>query len=127
MEALNRYGLLHCIKCLALLENVIITESGSWGRLSLCGDKIAEVRSYLHSNSETVEQRIGSLLNNMRKRWCYVPLLKLLVTGYVMRGVYLEKYDFVNDDSSMNMNLNDFKDKEDAAFSEAVMEIFKKN
>ncbi|GKB93702.1 hypothetical protein Tco_0979839, partial [Tanacetum coccineum] len=110
-----------------MLENVTITEFGSWGRLSLCGDKIAEVWSYLHSNSETVEQRIGSLLNNMRKRWCYVPLLKLPVTGDMMKGVYLEKCDFVNDDSSMNMNLNDFKDKEDAAYSEAVMEIFKKN
>ncbi|GKA57947.1 hypothetical protein Tco_0757135, partial [Tanacetum coccineum] len=56
-----------------------------------------------------------------------VPLLKLPVTGDMVKGVYLEKCDFVNDDSSMNMNLNDFKDKEDVAFSEAVMEIFKKN
>ncbi|GJS09672.1 hypothetical protein Tco_0366468 [Tanacetum coccineum] len=35
--------------------------------------------------------------------------------------------DFPDDDSFTNINLNDFEDKEEAAYSEAVMEIFKKN
>ncbi|PWA41687.1 Cupredoxin [Artemisia annua] len=89
---------------------------GKWGRLSLCGEKIVE--------------RITSILNNQRVRWCYVPLLKLPVSGYMMKGVFIVQYDMHDlqgDDSSMNMNLNDFEDKEEAAYSEAVMEIFKKH
>nr|GEW15668.1 F-box domain, leucine-rich repeat domain, L domain-like protein [Tanacetum cinerariifolium] len=63
---------------------------------------------------------------------CYVPLLKLPVSGYVMKGVTLilvERNDLIDDDidSFMKIDLNDFEDKEEAAYCEAVIEIVKKH
>ncbi|PWA41686.1 F-box domain, Leucine-rich repeat domain, L domain-like protein [Artemisia annua] len=98
------------LKRFPLLENVTITDTGKRGRLSLCGQDIVR--------------------DNKKIRLCYVPLLKLPVTGYMMKGVFLaifEMFDLPGGDSSVNMNLNDFEDKEEAAYNEAVMEIFKRN
>ncbi|PWA88399.1 F-box domain, Leucine-rich repeat domain, L domain-like protein [Artemisia annua] len=100
--------------CFPLLKNVTITDTGKRGRLSLCGEEI-------------VPESSG---NNKRSRWCYIPLLKLPVSGYIMKGVLLAQFEMSSlpfDDSFADMNLNGFEDKEEAAYSEAVMEIFKKN
>ncbi|GJY95561.1 hypothetical protein Tco_0511922 [Tanacetum coccineum] len=63
---------------------------------------------------------------------CYVPLLKLPVSGYFMKGVTIirfRKNDLLDDDidSFMKIDLNDFEDKEEVAYSEVVIEIVKKH
>ncbi|PWA76141.1 F-box domain, Leucine-rich repeat domain, L domain-like protein [Artemisia annua] len=107
--------------CFPLLENVTITATGKRGRLSLCGEDFVP---------KTIGQTQKSIPNNKRLHWCYIPLLKLPVSGYMMKGVFLAQVEVSAlpfDDSYVNMNFNDFEDKEEAAYSEAVMEIFKKN
>ncbi|GKG51846.1 hypothetical protein Tco_0544484, partial [Tanacetum coccineum] len=61
-----------------------------------------------------------------------VPLLELRVSRYVMKEVTLylfDKNDLLgeNIDSCMNIDLKDSEDIEEAAYSEAVMEILKKH
>ncbi|GKC02096.1 hypothetical protein Tco_0993706 [Tanacetum coccineum] len=99
-----RYKMLDYIKCFPLLENVTITDAGERGRVSLSGGNIADREKCLSSINKIIDL-------------------------YMMKGVTLalsEMNDF-SDDSFTNINLNDFEDKEAAAYSEAVMEIFKKN
>ncbi|PWA34864.1 F-box domain, Leucine-rich repeat domain, L domain-like protein [Artemisia annua] len=106
--------------CFPLLENVTITDTSKRGTVSLCGGKIVDLGKCLR-----LEQYSCNKLHR-----CYVPLLKLPVSGYMMKGVTLalfEMNDLVDDDSFTNINLNDFEDKEEAAYNEAMMEIFKKN
>nr|GEW97770.1 hypothetical protein [Tanacetum cinerariifolium] len=127
-----RYKMLDYIKCFPLLENVTITDAGERGRVSLSGGNIADRGKCLSSINKIIDLWASDIINNScnRLRQCYVPLLKLPVSGYIMKGVTLalsEMNDFPDDDSFTNINLNDFEDKEEAAYSEAVMEIFKKN
>nr|GEX06707.1 hypothetical protein [Tanacetum cinerariifolium] len=124
-----RYKMLQYMKCFPLLENVTITDAGKRGRVSLCGGTIADRENYLSSVLKIIDLWISDNNCNWLRR-CYVPLLKLPVSGYMMKGVTLalsEMNDFPDDDSFTNINLNDFEDKEEAVYSEAVMEIFKKN
>ncbi|PWA71322.1 F-box domain, Leucine-rich repeat domain, L domain-like protein [Artemisia annua] len=100
-----RIEMRHYMKCFPLLENVTITDTGKRGRLSLCGEEIV---------TETIEQTPKSFRSNERTRWCYVPLLKLPVSGYMMKGVFLAQFevsDLPCDDSFADMNLNGFEDK----------------
>ncbi|GKA51975.1 F-box domain containing protein [Tanacetum coccineum] len=124
-----RYKMLQYMKCFPLLENVTITDAGKRGRVSLCGGNIADRENYLRSVLKIIDLWISDNNCNWLRR-CYVPLLKLPVSGYMMKGVTLalfEMNDFLDDDSFTNINLKDFEDKEEAVYSEVVMEIFKKN
>ncbi|GJR95420.1 hypothetical protein Tco_0267594 [Tanacetum coccineum] len=57
--------------------------------------------------------------------YCYVPFLKLPACGYVMEGVclLLRELGDDNDDTLTRFNLDDFEDREEAAYSEAVMKV----
>ncbi|GJX77530.1 F-box domain containing protein [Tanacetum coccineum] len=113
---------------LPLLQDVSITDPGKKGRVSLNGVKLAEMRNLpeageLKKLHEDTPCRISE---------CYVPLLKLPVSGYVMKGVTLilvERNDLLDDDidSFMKIELNDSEDKEEAAYCEAVIDIVKKH
>ncbi|PWA67918.1 F-box domain, Leucine-rich repeat domain, L domain-like protein [Artemisia annua] len=96
MECLDHAVLSHvmlvtCIKNIPLLEKVTLADSGKRCRISLNREKIAEMRG-LTSPYDPIRW------NRMSK--CYVPLLELPVSGYVLK---------------------------EAAFNEALMEIFKKH
>nr|GEZ27504.1 hypothetical protein [Tanacetum cinerariifolium] len=116
---------------LPLLKYFTITDSGKRGTISLSGEDVAEMRNLLHSISET-ELKKYNLDIPCRVSWCCVPLLELPVSRYVMKGVTLMLFgrnDLLgeNIDSCMNIELNDSEDMEEAAYSEAVMEILKKH
>ena len=112
---------------LPLLQDVSITDPDQKVRVSLNGEKVAEMRNL----SEAGE--LKKLLDIPRRlSKCYVPLLKLPVSGYVMKGVTLRllgRNDLLDDDidSFMKIDVNDFEDKEEVAYSEAVIEIVKKH
>ncbi|CAH1412569.1 unnamed protein product [Lactuca virosa] len=93
--------LLHLVKDLPLLEEVSITDSERRGRLSLKGEKLSEVKEWLP------------------------------VSGYVMKGVFvmvMEMKDLESEnDILMNSEDGGFEDKEEAAYTEALMEIMEKH
>ncbi|GJX50749.1 F-box domain containing protein [Tanacetum coccineum] len=113
----------HCIKNVPLLEKVTLTDSRKRCRISLNKEKIAEMRSGLSTPYELIRR------NRVSK--CYVPLLELPVSGYVLKGVtvfLMERDDLpIGNDSFMKIDDDDSEDKLEAAFNEALMEIFKKH
>ncbi|PWA66097.1 F-box domain, Leucine-rich repeat domain, L domain-like protein [Artemisia annua] len=134
----RRKILLATIDTFPLLEKISITDSGKRGRVSHTGEKVVELRNGLSSHPETLN-KVHSRLSR-----CYVPLLELPVSGYVMKGVtliLLERTNLGNDKNDSSMKSDDhydnfmsnydddsvFEDNEEAAYSEAVMEIFKKH
>ncbi|KAI3700382.1 hypothetical protein L2E82_45008 [Cichorium intybus] len=119
--------LLFIHKDLPMLEEVSITGSGRRGRLFLSGKKLREVKEWVHSASETMmgHVEIPDIVSN-----CYIPVLKLPVSGYVMKGIHvilMEMKDLQGRNDGL-MNSNDgFEEKEEAAYTEAVMEILNKH
>ncbi|GJU90896.1 F-box domain containing protein [Tanacetum coccineum] len=142
MNALfRRKILLATIDTFPLLEKVSITDSGKRGRVSHRGENIVELRNWLSSPPESLKKEIECHCQLSR---CYVPFLELPVSGYVMKGVtliLLERYNLGNDKNDSFMKSDDhddncmnnydddyvFEDNEEAAYREAVMEIFKKH
>ncbi|XP_023741060.1 F-box protein At5g46170 isoform X1 [Lactuca sativa] len=117
--------LLYLVNDLPMLEEVSITDSGRRGRLSLSGKKLNEVKEWVHSASETELDRVE--IPDMVSK-CYIPVLKLPVSGYVMRGVFItimEVKDLQGENNGLMNNEDGFEDKEEAAYTEAVMEILK--
>ncbi|KAL7608166.1 F-box protein AUF1 [Lactuca sativa] len=120
--------MLYLVKDLPLLEEVSVTDSRGRGRLSLSGKKLSGVKEWVHSTSETVFNRVEvpDIVNN-----CYIPVLKLPVSGYVMKGIYfgvIEMNGFQGgNDFLMNSENGGFEDKEEAAYTEAMMEILEKH
>nr|XP_043622191.1 F-box protein AUF1-like [Erigeron canadensis] len=112
--------LLGCAHDFPLLEKVLITQSGKRGSVSISGKDIVEMRKWLHSPTDCLEQKLISDSMDLPSRLCqsYAPLLKLPVSGYVMKGVTLSFYhkkDDIDDHCFMNIYLDDFEDKEEAA------------
>ncbi|PWA49480.1 F-box domain, Leucine-rich repeat domain, L domain-like protein [Artemisia annua] len=101
-------------------------DPGQKVRVSLNGEKVAEMRNLSEAELRKLHDDIPD-----RMSVCYVPLLKLPVSGYVMKGVtliLLGKNDLLDDiDSFMKLDVNDFEDKEEVAYSEAMIEIVKKH
>ncbi|PWA77322.1 F-box domain, Leucine-rich repeat domain, L domain-like protein [Artemisia annua] len=125
-DVMMRVKLLLHVTRLPSLENVVITDLGKRGKVSLSGGKVDDLNGWISSSSvEIIEKSVI--------RQCYVPLLKLPVSGYLMKGVklyILQWNDLMGDisDSIMKSDNDDaFEDKEEAAYSEALMEIFKKH
>lgn len=133
LDAVLRFDmLLGFIKGFPFLENVYIKDSEKKGTVSLSGGQIVEFRKWLISSHESIERKLkhskdipGSV------SVCYIPLLELPVSRYVMKGVTLilmmrddladnEDYSFIKD--------SDFEDNDEAgAYTEAVMEIYNKH
>ncbi|PWA68098.1 F-box domain, Leucine-rich repeat domain, L domain-like protein [Artemisia annua] len=109
-----------------LLENVSIKDTGKRGRISLTHEKIVELRNWICSDPETANERMNGLGNPLVMNGCDVPFLKLPACGYMMEGVsfFLLEVGDDDDDSFMRFNLDDFEDREEAAYSEAGMKIF---
>ncbi|GJU90895.1 F-box domain containing protein [Tanacetum coccineum] len=126
---LRRWMLMDYISNFPLLEDVSVDDTNKRGRISVSGvRKIAELRKWLNSLSETTLNRI----DRPRASVGYVPFLELPVSGYVMRGVFLllvERDDLPDDnfDRFLDLNLKDSEDKKESAYNEAIMEIFKKH
>ena len=137
----RRKILLATIDTFPLLEKISITDSGKRGRVSHSGEKVVDWRNWLSSHPETLNKEMK---RHSRLSRCYVPLLELPVSGYVMKGVtliLLERTNLGNDQNDSFMKSDDhddnfmsnydddsvFEDNEEAAYSEAVMEIFKKH
>lgn len=82
----------------------------------------------LHSTLETVMKRAEL---PARVNQCYIPVLKLPVSGYVMKGVFvvvMEMKDLQDgNDFLMNSEDDGSEDKEEAAYTEAVKEILEKH
>ncbi|GJZ92769.1 F-box domain containing protein [Tanacetum coccineum] len=124
----SHFMLLKCIENIPSLEKVSMTDSDKRWRISVSGGKIAEVRNDLSSPAATTDQllRFTCKVSN-----CHVPLLELPVSGYVMKGATLilcERDDLPEgNDGSVTINdIHDYsEDKEEAAYTEAMMEIFK--
>ncbi|CAH1412574.1 unnamed protein product [Lactuca virosa] len=119
--------MLYLVKDLPLLEEVSVTDSRGRGRLSLSGKKLSEVKEWVHSTSETVFNRVEvpDIVNN-----CYIPVLKLPVSGYVMKGIYfgvIEMNGFQGGNDGLMNSEDGFEDKEEAAYTEAMMEILEKH
>ena len=115
---------------LPLLQDVSITDPDQKVRVSLNGEKVAEMRNLSEAEGGELEKSLEDIPLRLSK--CYVPLLKLPVSGYVMKGVTLRllgRNDLLDDDidSFMKIDVNDFEDKEEVAYSEAVIEIVKKH
>lgn len=129
-DAMMRLTLLVHVTRLPLLENVVITDLGKRGKVSLAGGKVDDWNDWISSCSvEIIEKSLNSYFISQ----CYVPLLKLPVSGYLMKGVKLyimqwnDPMDDINDSCMKSDNDDSFEDKEEAAYSEALMEIFKKH
>ncbi|CAH1412578.1 unnamed protein product [Lactuca virosa] len=119
--------LLYLVNDLPMLEEVSISDSGRRGRLSLSGKELSEVKEWVHSASETVLNRVNvpTIMRN-----CYFSVLKLPVSGYVMKGIYfcvMEMKDIEGGNEFLMSSENGgFEDKEESAYTEAMMEILKK-
>ncbi|KAI3700393.1 hypothetical protein L2E82_45019 [Cichorium intybus] len=104
------------------IELAFSSFGGGRGRLYLNGDRLSEVKEWLHSPK--VEDIPGSVSR------CYIPVLNLPDSGYVMKGIFvivMEMNDLVGGNDVV-MNSNDgFEDEEEAAYTEAVMEILEKH
>nr|GEW95348.1 hypothetical protein [Tanacetum cinerariifolium] len=74
---------------------------------------------------ETVNAKINNPGPLRAVSYCYVPFLKLPACGYMMEGVclLLRELGDDNDDTLTRFNLDDFEDREEAAYSEAVMKV----
>ena len=113
---------------LPLLQDVSITDPDQKVRVSLNGEKVAEMRNLSEAGElKKLFEDIPDRLSNG-----YIPLLKLPVSGYVMKGVtvlLLGRNGLLEDniDSFMKFDVTDFEDKEEVAYSEAVIEIVKKH
>ncbi|PWA48602.1 F-box domain, Leucine-rich repeat domain, L domain-like protein [Artemisia annua] len=121
--------MLICIENIPSLEKVVMTDSDKRWRISVSGGKIAEMRNGLSSAAAITDQillRFSCKVSN-----CYVPLLELPVSGYVLKGVtlFLCERDDLPEGNDGSVTINDINDnlvdKEEAAYSEAMMEIFK--
>ncbi|GJT10877.1 F-box domain containing protein [Tanacetum coccineum] len=128
-DVLMRIELLFHVIRLPLLKMVSIMDSSKRGKISLSGAKVAEFKSWLFSY-ETMKQKLYYLPTDCRISECYVPFLELPVSRYVMKGVYLyllEWSDHLPDDQYDRFTKidDDFEDKDEAAYSEAMVEIFK--
>ena len=117
--------LLHYIG-LPFLEKVSFTDSGKRGKVSINGKNFAEARNELYSGEKVRLENEGAKMTN-----CYFPLLKLPVSGYVMKGVTLflmEREDVPHDNDWLlktTDDLDNFEDEEEAAYSEAMKLILK--
>ncbi|PWA77320.1 F-box domain, Leucine-rich repeat domain, L domain-like protein [Artemisia annua] len=122
--------LLHHIR-LPFLEKVSFTDSGKRGKVSISGKNFAEAKNELYSPSRTVGEKVRLEDNCARMTKCYTPLLKLPVSGYVMKGVTLilmERKDVPHDNDWLlktDDDLDNLEDEEEAAYSEAMKVIFK--
>lgn len=118
--------LLYFIKDHSLLETISITDSGKRGRLLLSGGKLVEVREWIRSDSDSVKPQMNRIDIPVSVSQCYVPLLNLPVSGCVMQGVtfvVMQMMDLGNGNDGFMNGEDRFEDAEDAAYSEAVMEI----
>ncbi|GJV78593.1 hypothetical protein Tco_1514463 [Tanacetum coccineum] len=118
---------MECIQNIPLLETVSVMDCDKRWRVSASGVKVTEMRNDQTSASEESYMRLEF---GCRVSRCYVPLLELPVSGYVMKGVTLflfERDDLPESeyDSFWKTVDADFEDKEEAAYCEAMMEIFK--
>ncbi|GKA63917.1 F-box domain containing protein [Tanacetum coccineum] len=89
--------LMHPITSLPLLQDVSLTDPGQKVRVSLNGEKVAKMRNL--SEAGELKKLHEDIPYRMSK--CYVPLLKLPVSGYVMKGVtllLLGRNDLLDDD-----------------------------
>ncbi|CAH1412589.1 unnamed protein product [Lactuca virosa] len=119
---------LHLLDNLPMLEGVSITDSGRRGRFSLNGEKLSEVKQWwLHPPLEPRKELVG--IPNMVSK-CYIPVLNLPVSGYMMKGIFCALMESKNLDGEIDGLLNSedgFDDKEEAAYTEAMKEILEKH
>ncbi|XP_071690281.1 uncharacterized protein [Rutidosis leptorrhynchoides] len=115
-----------------LLEYVSVMDSGNWQNVCFNSSyKISQFKNLIRSEDAQLKQNLSK--NFSRISSCFVSLLKLPVSGYVMKGVALilidrgdvndESYIYVDDDKDECFE----QDKEAAAYCEAINEIFKKH
>ncbi|PWA70001.1 F-box domain, Leucine-rich repeat domain, L domain-like protein [Artemisia annua] len=124
---MRHFILLSCIKSIPSLEKVSIMDWDKRWKVSASRVKVTEMRNDSTSPSESLYMRLEL---GCRVSRCYVPLLELPISGYVMKGVTLflmERDNLPEDeyDSFWKSVDADFEEKEEAAYCEAVMEIFK--
>ncbi|KAI3700395.1 hypothetical protein L2E82_45021 [Cichorium intybus] len=125
--------LMYMVKDLPLLEEVSITDSRRSGRLFLNGGKLGEVKEWVSSSAfETVKSEMDRIEVPDTVRECYIPVLELPVSGYVMKGITvvvmaMNVNVFQSGDGSRMISEDSSEDKEEAAYSEAVMEILTKH
>ncbi|PWA58046.1 F-box domain, Leucine-rich repeat domain, L domain-like protein [Artemisia annua] len=121
--------LLHYIG-LPFLEKVSFTDSGKRGKVSISGKNFAEAKNELYSPSRTVGDKVKLDGRCAHMSKCYIPLLRLPVSGYVMKGVTLflmEREDVPHDNEWLlktDDDLDNFEDEEEAAYSEAMKLMF---
>ncbi|KAL7610309.1 F-box protein At4g18380 [Lactuca sativa] len=119
---------LHLLDNLPMLEGVSITDSGRRGRFSLNGEKLSEVKQWwLHPPLEPRKELLG--IPNMVSK-CYIPVLNLPVSGYMMKGIFCALMESKNLDGEIDGLLNSedgFDDKEEAAYIEAMKEVLEKH
>lgn len=112
-----------------LLEKVSITDSVKGGILSFSGMEITNLRNSIPSHRELLNMRVHGPHRKISR--CIIPLLKLPVSGYVMKNVtlYLFERNGIPDDgdySFVTRHLDDDDDhKLEATYGEAMVEILK--
>lgn len=122
--------LLHCIG-LPFLEKISFTDSGKRGKVSINGKNFAEAKNELYSPSRTIGETVQLENECATMTKFYFPLLKLPVSGYVMKGVTLilmERKDVPHDNDWFLKTVDDldnFEDEEEAAYSEAMKMILR--
>ncbi|GKC38455.1 F-box domain containing protein [Tanacetum coccineum] len=132
MDANISHGmLLCCIEHIPLLENISITDSSKRRMISYSGKKITEIRNSLNPPYETIEHMLLTHKHVLRNvGHCYVPLLKLPFSGFIMKEVTLslwEREDLPDLNSLLKTGVldDDFEDEEDGAYNEAMKEMLK--
>ncbi|PWA38819.1 F-box domain, Leucine-rich repeat domain, L domain-like protein [Artemisia annua] len=105
--------------------------SGKRGKVSINGKIFAEARNELYSPSRTIGENVKLENEGAKMTNCYFSLLKLPVSGYVMKGVTLflmERGDVPHDNDWLlktTDDLDNFEDEEEAAYNEAMKLILK--
>ncbi|XP_058199182.1 F-box protein At4g18380-like [Rhododendron vialii] len=104
-----------------MLQSITITDSMNKGvRLCLGGEKLVECKNAFRIAVERLKEAAS------RTRTGYAPVLRLPMSGYVMKRVTIVQFKLYNgDDSEANLAMVDAFAEEQGVFSEAMVQILK--
>ncbi|KAG5517453.1 hypothetical protein RHGRI_038009 [Rhododendron griersonianum] len=121
-EAMLWVGILsRAVRQYPMLQSITITDSMNKGvRLYLGGEKLVEYRDAFRNARKCLKEAVS-------RPWAgYVPVLRLPMSGYVMKRVTIVQFKlYSGDDSEANLAMVDAFVEEQGVFSEAVVQILK--
>ncbi|KAI8526104.1 hypothetical protein RHMOL_Rhmol13G0283000 [Rhododendron molle] len=121
-EAMLWVGILsRAVRQYPMLQSITITDSMNKGvRLYLGGEKLVEYRNAFRNARKCLKEAVSW------PRAGYAPVLRLPMSGYVMKRVTIVQFKlYSGDDSEADLAMVDAFAEEQGVFSEAVVKILK--